>query len=77
MIAAEDGNVYIASIPPYGLVNSPLTRWNPQTNSVSNLKILEDQSTTSIASVNGRLIVGTSISGGAGTQPTAGQSMLV
>ncbi len=77
MIAAEDGTVYIASIPGYGVLNSPLTKWDPQTNSVSNLKILEDQSTTSIASVSQRLVVGTSISGGPGTTPTASQSMLV
>jgi hypothetical protein len=77
MIAAEDGNVYVASIPGYGVLSSPLTKWDPQTNSVSNLKILADQSTTSIASVNGRLVVGTSTSGGPGTSPTASQSMLV
>jgi hypothetical protein len=77
MIAAEDGNVYVASMPGYGVLNSPLTKWDPQTNSVSNLKILEDQSTTSIACVNGKLVVGTSISGGPGTGPTASQSMLV
>jgi len=77
MIAAEDGNVYIASIPGYGVLNSPLTKWDPQTNSVSNLTILQDQSTTSIVCVSQRLVVGTSISGGPGTSPTASQSMLV
>ena len=77
MIAAGDGNVYIASVAGYGEPSSPLTRWNPQTNSVDNLPVLKDQSTTSVAWADSTLIVGTSIAGGPGTTPTAKQAELM
>jgi streptogramin lyase len=77
MIQGEDDCVYIASTPGYGVPTSPLTRWDPRTNIVSTIDVLPDQSTASVASVNGQLIVGTSVYGGMGTKPATRQSMLV
>jgi streptogramin lyase len=77
MVSDGDGEVYISSMAGYGMQSSPLTRLDLQTNTVTPINLLPDQSTTSVTLANNKLIVGTSIQGGLGTFPSAKQAMLI
>lgn len=77
MVSDDDSEVYISSMAGYGMQSSPLTRLDIQTNTVTPINILPDQSTTSVALTNDNVVVGTSIQGGLGTFPSAKQAMLI
>lgn len=70
MINGPDGNVYLGAVGGYGLLESPLVEWNTANSSVQLFNIVTDQSVVSLTAWKNLVIGGTSISGGAGVQPT-------
>ncbi|SCL26576.1 hypothetical protein GA0070624_3334 [Micromonospora rhizosphaerae] len=69
--------MYIASTPDYGLWGGALTRYEYATGQYTvQRNIVTDQGVTSLATIDGKLWGGTSISGGGGTDPKATEAKL-
>jgi streptogramin lyase len=76
MIAGPDGLIYIGAVAGYGQLMGPLTVWDTADGSVNQYPIYEDQSVVSVATANGFIVGGTSVSGGGGSHPTATEAKL-
>lgn len=69
MLPTED-KIVVGCVPGYGLLGAPLTIYDPETDQVSHYDMVEKQMVESLAYKDGKLYVGTSVSGGLGIAPT-------
>jgi streptogramin lyase len=78
MVAGNDGKVYIGAVSGYGLLGGPLCVFDPATGRVDQyLHLVKDQSVVALALLpDGRLVGGTTIGGGGGSQPTQTEARL-
>jgi len=76
MINGSNGNVYVGALAGYGLIESPLIEWNPESGSVQLYNVVPNQSVVSLASWQDFIIGGTSSRGGPGSQPTQADAEL-
>jgi hypothetical protein len=80
MLASPAGRVWIGSIPDYGMWGGTLASYDPQTGRfVSHRHLVQDCGVTALAWLpeRRRILVGTSIEGGTGTQPRAASAAFV
>ncbi len=70
MVEGPDHAVYIGSIATYGELESPLLKFIPDTGSSTSYPVVHDQSIVSLAVWHNLIIGGSSIRGGAGSNPT-------
>jgi outer membrane protein assembly factor BamB len=78
MIAGKDEKVYIGAVSGYGLLGGPLCVFDPATGAVDqHLHLVRDQSVVALALLaDGRLVGGTTVGGGGGSQPTQTEAKL-
>lgn len=70
MIEGPDHLVYIGSVATYGQLESPLLKFDPESNVSTLYPVVHDQSITALAVWHKLIIGGTSIRGGPGSHPT-------
>lgn len=72
LVQGSGGKVYIGAVPGYGKLGGPLCLWDPGTGQVEqHLNLIKDQGITSLCAwTKGRILGGTTISGGLGIAPT-------
>jgi streptogramin lyase len=76
MIAGPDGKVYLGPVAGYGLLNGPLTVWDPATNQVDKYSVVTDQSVVTLAVYKNLIVGGTTIYGGGGSHATQKEAKL-
>jgi hypothetical protein len=77
MIAGPDGKILLGAVAGYGLLGGPLAVFDPASRSVESFHhVVKDQSVVSLATVDGLIAGGTTISGGGGSFPTAKEATL-
>ncbi len=78
MYAAENGRIYLGTIPEYGKVGGALAIFDPETGRFEVFRnLVRDQSVVSLAgNGTGLLFGGTDIHGGLGVRPAAGEGQL-
>ncbi len=78
MIAGTDGKVYIGAVAGYGLLGGPLCVFEPAAGKVDQyLHLVKDHSVVALAWLpDGRLVGGTTVGGGGGSQPTEAEAKL-
>ncbi len=69
MLTAGD-KIVAGCVPDYGILGAPLTIYDPETDQVSHYDMVAKQMVESLAYRDGKLYVGTSVSGGLGINPT-------
>lgn len=70
MVEGPDHNVYVGSIATYGVLESPLLKFSPESGSFTQYPVVHDQSIASLTVWHNLIIGGSSIRGGAGSHPT-------
>lgn len=72
MVSGADGKVYVGAVSGYGLLGGPLCVFDPATGAVEQyLHLVKDESVVALALLaDGRLVGGTTVGGGGGSQPT-------
>lgn len=72
-----DGRIYVGAEPGYGRLGGALVAWDPASNSAKLFATpVQDQSVEALTTWKNLLVGGSSIRGGAGTQPTQKQAVL-
>jgi hypothetical protein len=70
MVEGPDHAVYVGSIATYGVLESPLLKFSPDSGTFTQYPVVHDQSIASLAVWHNLIVGGSSIRGGAGSHPT-------
>ncbi len=77
MLAALDGSIYVGAVPGYGRVEGVFGQLRPDVNKFVPMRSpVAGQSVVSLAYVKGRLVGGTDVNLGLGTDPVAAEAVL-
>jgi hypothetical protein len=77
MVADAAGVIYIGSVASYGSLHGPLTIWDVPAGRVSEVTgLVRNQSIVTLAVADDRIVGGTTIFGGGGSQPTESEAKL-
>lgn len=75
---AGSGQLFVGTVPDYGRIGGALASYDPITDSIEvERNIVNDQSISSLASINDTLFAGSEIHGGNGTEPVADEARLL
>jgi len=70
MVEGPDKAIYVAATAPYGQLESGLLKFVPETGASEQFAVVHDQSVNSLALWHDRIVGGTTVKGGGGSNPT-------